>query len=269
MDRALGKLKLNTVCREARCPNRTECWSSGTATFLILGASCTRGCSFCAVERCAAPPAPDPEEPERIAEAVKNLDLSHAVITSVTRDDLSDGGAAHFAATIERLKALPSPPTVEVLTPDFNESALLALLKAGLDVFAHNIEVVKRLTPGLRHRLFSYERSLETLRMAKELHPEVVTKSSILLGLGEERAEVEAAMADLYSAGVSILVLGQYLSPGNDSAPVRRYVTPEEFGELYELGISMGFDYVSSGPLVRTSYKAAQALNSSLGCRST
>jgi lipoic acid synthetase len=247
------------VCAEARCPNVGECWGAGTATFMILGDLCTRGCRFCAVLRGNQGGSVDLEEPERVKEAVVRMGLEYAVITSVTRDDLDDGGASVFATAIRAVKSLNPPVSVEVLTPDYIGGDLEIVLKAGPDVFAHNIEVVKRLTPSMRHAKFSYERSLECLSQARAFDSHLKTKSSIMLGLGESDVEVEDAMADLLDVGVEILVLGQYLQPTRDHAEVVEYVHPGRFEEWALLGRSMGFGYVAAGPLVRTSYRAAEA----------
>lgn len=252
---------LHTVCEEARCPNAAECWESGTATFLLLGATCTRGCAFCAVTRGDPGGVWDRAEPGRVAAAARRMGLDYAVVTSVTRDDLADGGASVFAATVHRLKALSPPPLVEVLIPDYSGAPLEAVLAAGPDVLAHNVEVVERLTPLLRHGRFDYRRSLDVLRRAHDFGRgrAVITKSSILLGLGESRDEVTRAMEDLREARVEILVLGQYLQPTRAHAPVREYVAPDVFTALTEEGRGMGFAYVAAAPLARTSYRAAEA----------
>jgi len=257
--RAVTAGRLHTVCEEARCPNVGECWDAGTATFMILGDLCTRGCRFCAVARAERGRDADPGEPARLAAAAAEMGLGYAVITSVTRDDLADGGAAIFAGTVRALKALPEPPLVEILTPDYAGAALAEVVGAGADVFAHNVEVVPRLTPALRHRRFDYARSLACLAAARALRPGLATKSSIMLGLGESDAEVEAAMRDLRAVGVGILVLGQYLRPSPAHAEVVAYSPPERFAALARRGEQLGFDYVAAGPLVRTSYRAAEA----------
>jgi lipoyl synthase len=257
--RAVSSCGLHTVCEEARCPNLGECWNAGTATFLILGDACTRGCAFCAVSRADAGAPPDPVEPARVAEAAAEMGLEYAVITSVTRDDLPDGGARIFAATVEALRALEAPPLVELLTPDYAGAPLEAVVDAAPDVFAHNVEVVERLAPSLRHPRFTYRGSLACLEAAKARRPALVTKSSILLGLGETGAELDAAMRDLRAAGVGILVLGQYLRPSERNAPVIEYVAPERFEALKDRGLALGFDFVASAPLARTSYRAAEA----------
>ncbi|MDD5306001.1 MAG: lipoyl synthase [Deltaproteobacteria bacterium] len=254
--RAIEGHGLHTVCDEARCPNRGECWDLGTATFLILGDVCTRGCAFCAVARGDVGNPPDPDEPARVARAATEMGLDYAVVTSVTRDDLPDGGASLFAATVRALKTLDRPPLVEVLVPDYLGADLDAVLSARPEVLAHNIEVVERLAPAMRHPRFSYVRSLEALAQAAG---RAITKSSILLGLGETSGEVERAMADLRDAGVAILVLGQYLRPTAKHAPVVEYVDPARFNELAALGTDMGFSFVAASPLARTSYRAAEA----------
>ncbi len=259
---------LNTVCVEARCPNKGECFGENTATFMILGRICTRGCAFCNVERGGEGAPLDRDEPARVAHAVEKMGLDYAVITSVTRDDLDDGGAAHFADTVSQVRALAHRPKVEVLIPDYHGTALRRVVESGPRVLAHNIEVVKRLSPSIRHRRFSYRASLETLRQARALADEatadrkggpVVTKSSLMLGLGERDDEVEEAFADLLVQGVEILALGQYLQPSRRHAPVVEYVEPARFEEWAVKGRDMGFRAVWAGPLVRTSYRAAQA----------
>jgi lipoic acid synthetase len=256
---AVSSGRLHTVCEEARCPNVGECWNAGTATFLILGDTCTRGCAFCAISRGATGRQLDPEEPRRVAEAAAEMGLDYAVVTSVTRDDLDDGGASHFAATVRALRALEKPPLVELLAPDYLGAPLEAVVDAGPDVFAHNVEVVERLQPALRHGRFDFRRSLATLEAAKARDPRLVTKSSILLGLGETGDELEDTMRALRSAGVGILALGQYLRPSPRHAEVVEYVAPARFEALKELGERLGFDFVASAPLVRTSYRAAEA----------
>lgn len=250
---------LHTVCEEARCPNVGECWGAGTATFMILGDTCTRGCRFCAVNRGDPEGALDAAEPDRVARAARVMGLDYAVVTSVTRDDLPDGGASVFAATVRALKALDPAPLVELLIPDYLGASLDALLAARPDVLAHNIEVVERLTGPMRHPNFRYRRSLEVLAQTRARAPDLITKSSVMLGLGETDEEIRRAMAELLGVGTRILVLGQYLRPSRSHAPVREYVHPERFQELADAGRRMGFDFVAAGPLVRTSYRAAEA----------
>ncbi|MCP4199018.1 MAG: lipoyl synthase [Proteobacteria bacterium] len=256
---AVSGCQLNTVCEEAHCPNIGECWDSGTATFMILGNTCSRGCRFCAVTRGNLNGIVDKTEPSRVRAAAERMELDYVVITSVTRDDLPDGGASIFAETVAALKGLKKPPRVELLTPDYWEENLETVINSKPDVFAHNIEVVERLTPSLRHRCFSYSHSLRVLAKARELDHKMLTKSSIMLGIGETDSEIESAMTDLRSADVNILVLGQYLQPTKNHAPVAEYIAPERFAVLRVRGIELGFDFVAAGPLVRTSYKAAEA----------
>jgi len=252
--------RLHTVCEEAKCPNIGECWEERTATFLILGDTCTRRCSFCAI-RHGLPTELDLNEPERVAETVRVLGLKHAVITSVNRDDLKDGGASIFAETIRRIRERLADCTIEVLIPDFKGSyeALLMVLEARPDILNHNVETVPRLykevRPGAR-----YERSLELLARAKRYDPTVLTKSGLILGFGEEKEEIAQTMQDLRSVGCDILTLGQYLRPTSldRHLPVTRYYTPEEFQELKALGERMGFGHVEAGPLVRSSYHAGR-----------
>lgn len=266
VSRVLARYGVHTVCEQALCPNIMECWGSGTATFMIMGDVCTRGCRFCYVRR--GRPAPlDPTEPERVARAARELGLRYVVITSVTRDDLPDGGASHYAATVRRVKELVPGAVVEVLTPDFrgDEAAVRTVVEAGVDVFAHNIETVRRLTPLVRDPRASYEMSLRVLRIAKEVKPGVITKSSILLGFGETREEIVEAMRDLREAGVDILVLSQYLRPGPRQLPVAKYYSLSEFRELERIAYRLGFSYVVAHPLARTSYKAREAYLAALG----
>ncbi|MEI6337563.1 MAG: lipoyl synthase [Verrucomicrobiota bacterium] len=253
----VSDLKLHTVCESAQCPNRWECWSQGTATFMIAGERCTRACGFCAVST-AKPFALEADEPERVAEAVRRLKLKHVVITAVARDDLADGGADHFARTIEAIRAMDSKIIIEVLTPDFNgkEFALQMVLDARPHIFNHNLETVERLTPAVRSRA-KYRLSLEFLKRAKELRPESVTKSGLMLGLGETENELFQAMDDLREANVQVLTLGQYLRPTPQHLPVVEYINPETFTLYGDIARRKGFDFVASGPLVRSSYHAA------------
>jgi len=253
----LRRLRLNTVCEHARCPNKGECFSNGTATFMILGAVCTRHCRFCAVT--AGVPSPvDGDEPDRLARAARAMALRYVVVTSVTRDDLADGGAEQFAAVIRALRRLSPVPRVEVLTPDFagNQKALAIVLKEAPDVFNHNIETVPRLYRRLRPEA-EYCRSLDLLRRAKEHHRAVMTKSGIMVGLGERPDEVRAVIRDLRRAGCDILTIGQYLSPSSDHYPVKAFITPETFERYNRLAREEGFRYVSASPLTRSSYQAA------------
>lgn len=256
----LKDLRLNTVCQEAACPNIGECFPQRQATFLILGKNCTRQCGFCAVAK--GIPAPlDPDEPRRVAEGVKRLNLRHAVITSVTRDDLSDGGAGVFAQTIGRIKSGSPAITVEVLIPDFvmNEEALRLVARAGPDIIAHNAETVPRLYP-LARKGADYARSLAVLAFFKRFYPEVLTKSGLMLGLGERPREVIGAINDLKAAGVDFLSIGQYLSPSIRHLPVAEYIRPEQFSYYKEKAERAGFKSVLSGPYVRSSYAASRYL---------
>jgi len=250
---------LNTVCQGALCPNQGECFGRGTATFLILGKTCTRNCTFCAIPTEQRPPAPDPDEPRRVARAAAELGLKHVVITSVTRDDLSDGGASHFARTVEALREIGPGISVEVLVPDFqgSENALRAVLESGPDVLNHNLETVPRLYAEVRPKAV-YRRSFDLLKRAKEIAPDRITKSGLMLGLGEEREEIAAVMADLREVSCDLLTLGQYLRPSGRHRPVARYVPPEEFEELRAEGEKLGFKAVFSAPLVRSSFHAAE-----------
>jgi lipoic acid synthetase len=252
----IAELGLETVCSSAKCPNRLECWSQKTATFMILGNVCTRPCGFCSVPK-GKTEALEPDEPERVAEAARRLGLKHVVITSVTRDDLPDGGAEHFRRTVDAVRATTGA-TIEVLVPDFigKEGALERLMEARPDVFNHNTETVPRLYRAVRGRKSVYAWTLELLAAAKRLLPAVRTKSGLMLGLGETREEILDVFADLLDHGVDYLTLGQYLQPTLESLPVERYVPPEEFAELGRLAQGMGFRKVASGPLVRSSYHA-------------
>ena len=247
---------LHTVCRSAECPNIAECWSRRTATFMILGGVCTRDCGFCAV-RNGMPGAEDKEEPRRVAEAVAALGLRYAVVTSVTRDDLSDGGASMFAATIRAIHELSPDCGVEVLIPDLGGSvrSLLAVLDAAPDVLNHNVETVPRLYPIARPQA-GYRRSIELLAASKRARSGITTKSGLMVGLGEEWEEVLQVMADLQEARCDILTVGQYLSPSRRHLPITRYYAPEEFDSLRQAALELGFRHVESGPLVRSSYHA-------------
>jgi len=252
----IAELGLETVCSSAKCPNRLECWSARTATFMILGNVCTRPCGFCSVPRGKTEPLED-DEPERVAEAAERLGLKHVVITSVTRDDLPDGGAEHFRRTVEAVRRRTAA-TVEVLVPDFigKEGAIERLLDARPDVFNHNTETVPRLYRRVRGPKSRYDWTLELLERVKRILPAVKTKSGLMLGLGETRDELLDVFADLLDRHVDFLTLGQYLQPTLDSLPVERFVPPEEFAELGRQATGMGFRKVASGPLVRSSYHA-------------
>ena len=252
----IAELKLETVCSSAKCPNRLECWSQRTATFMILGNVCTRPCGFCSVPKGKTEDL-EADEPERVAEAARRLGLAHVVITSVTRDDLPDGGADHFRRTVDAVRAATGA-AVEVLVPDFigKEGALERLMEARPDVVNHNTETVPRLYPRVRGRKSRYPWTLQLLADAKRIMPDVRTKTGLMLGLGETRDELLDVFADLLERGVDFLTLGQYLQPTLDALPVERYVPPDEFAELGVLAERMGFRKVASGPLVRSSYHA-------------
>ncbi len=247
---------LHTVCEEAKCPNIAECWNSGTATFIVLGKICTRNCHFCGVQSAKQGEALDKKEPEKITDAVKRFGLRYVVLTSVDRDDLPDFGALHFAECIKAVKAAGA--RVEALIPDFQGSTecLQKVIEARPDVIGHNIEVVERLQAIARDRRASYEQSLDVLRNAKKLNKMIFTKSSIMLGLGERRKEVEHTMDDLLAVECDLLTLGQYLQPSKRNLPVQRFLTPEEFAELKRIALQKGFKHVEAGPLVRSSYRA-------------
>jgi lipoic acid synthetase len=253
----LDELKLHTVCESAKCPNHWECWSKGTATFMIAGDRCTRACGFCAVST-AKPLALEADEPLRVAEATRRMRLRHIVITAVARDDLADGGADHFRRTIEMVRELNPGIVIEVLVPDFNDHdrSIETVLAANPDIFNHNLETVRRLTPGVRHRA-TYDRSLSVLRKVKARRGDTIyTKSGLMLGLGEQHDELLTAMRDLRTAGCDILTLGQYLQPTLKHLPVVEFVTPEKFAEFKNRGEELGFVHVASGPMVRSSYHA-------------
>ena len=264
----LRERKLHTVCEEAHCPNVAECWASGTATFMLGSDTCTRACRFCAIKTARIPPPLDPEEPFHIAESVAALKLKYVVLTSVDRDDLKDGGAGHFAATIREIKRLDPSILVEALVPDFQGDieAIQTIVDSGLDVYAHNIETVQRLQYRVRDPRAGYTQSLSTLRAAKNYalskgrsgERVMCTKSAIMLGLGEEAAELHEAFDDLRTYDVDVLTLGQYLRPSMTHLPVERYVSPEEFTELGRVAESKGCLYVAAGPMVRSSYRAAE-----------
>lgn len=259
----IRRLGLFTVCQEARCPNVAECWGHGTATFMLLGWVCTRACKFCAVATGNPGGVVDPGEPERVAEAVATLGLEYVVLTSVDRDDLPDGGAAQFARTVRAIKARVPHVKVEALTPDFRGDlgAVAAVLDSEPEVFANNLETVRRLTPRVRDPRAGYDQTLRVLAFAKEYRPEVLTKSSLMVGLGETDEEIRQAMKDLRAAGVDILTLGQYLRPSPSHLPVERYVPPAEFERYREWGYEEGFLEVFSGPLVRSSYRAERVFH--------
>ena len=264
--RGLRRSHLHTVCEAARCPNQGECWGCGTATFMILGDTCTRGCRFCAVRSGDPGGVLDADEPDNVADAVLEWGLRHVVLTSVDRDDLPDGGAAHFARVIRVLRRRAPGASVECLVPDFggDEGAIQTVLRAGPHVFAHNVETVERLSPGVRDRRASYALSLRVLRLARALAPQVLTKSSIMLGLGERDEEVRQALLDLRAAQVDAVTLGQYLQPTARHLPVRAYVHPDRFAAWEREAQAMGFRFVASGPLVRSSYRAGELVQTAL-----
>ena len=259
----IQEFDLNTVCQSARCPNKNECFSSGTATFMINGNTCTRGCTFCSVPKGKPPEMPDENEPENIVFASKIMGLSHVVITSVNRDELNDQGSTQFVRTISRLrKEIPSV-TIEVLTPDFrgDKECIKAVVDAHPDIYNHNLETVPRLYSKVRPGAI-YERSLELVRFVKESNPDIITKSGIMLGLGEELEEVIRVMKDLFLYKCDYLTLGQYMQPTRESYQVFRYLLPEEFENLKNIGLEIGFKKVFSGPLVRSSYHAGELYRS-------
>ncbi len=253
----LDELKLHTVCESAKCPNHWECWSKGTATFMIAGDRCTRACGFCAVS--TAKPLPlEADEPLRVAEATRRMKLKHIVITAVARDDLADGGAEHFRQTVEAVRTLNPGIVIEVLVPDFNESdaSIEAVLAANPHIFNHNLETVRRLTPSVRHRA-TYDRSLNVLNRVKAKRGETIyTKSGMMLGLGETEEEIMVALEDLRRAGCDILTLGQYLQPSLKHLRVVEFVSPETFAAYGRAALGLGFVHVASGPMVRSSYHA-------------
>lgn len=256
----LGELKLNTVCKEANCPNLGECYRKHTATFMILGSQCTRNCRFCNVTP-GKPLPPDPEEPENVAQAVRKLGLRHVVLTCPTRDDLPDGGAAHFAQTVGAIRAACPGVTVETLISDMklNYDALDAVVKAHPEVLNHNVETVRELQSAVRPQA-DYRRSLEVLRYCKEKDPSILTKTGFMVGLGETEEQIGRLMDDALAAGCDILTIGQYLQPSPQHYPLARYATPEDFARYKDMALAKGFRYVASAPLARSSYKAWEAL---------
>jgi len=257
---SLKELNLHTVCEEAQCPNIGECWNGGTGTIMLLGDTCTRGCMFCAVNTSAAPPPPDPFEPFKTADAVARWGVDYIVLTSVDRDDIPDGGSNHFATTVQLIKQNKPEMLVECLVSDFrgDKDAVQNLAQSGLDVYAHNIETVERLQKFVRDPRAGYIQSLSTLEHAKKVQPGLYTKTSIMLGLGESDEEVIRAMNDLREIDVDIVTFGQYLRPTESHLSVVEYVKPEKFNFFKEVGENLGFKYVASGPMVRSSYKAGE-----------
>jgi len=252
----IDDLNLHTVCESARCPNHWECWSQGTATFMIAGDRCTRACGFCAVDT-RKPMELETDEPDRVAEAARRMKLRHIVITAVARDDLPDGGATHFQRVIDRVREVNPGMVIEVLTPDFqnDDTAIDTVLAARPEIFNHNLETVRRLTPGVRS-VATYDRSLAVLRKVKERAPKIYTKSGLMLGLGETIDELHEALAELRAAGCDLLTLGQYLQPAQKHLPVVEFIHPDQFAEYKKTAEAMGFTHVASGPLVRSSYHA-------------
>lgn len=257
---SLKELTLHTVCEEAQCPNIGECWNGGTGTIMLLGDTCTRGCMFCAVNTNQAPPPPDPFEPFKTADAVARWGVDYIVLTSVDRDDIPDGGSGHFATTVELIKHQKPEMLVECLVSDFRGDlkAVEKLAKCGMDVYAHNVETVERLQKFVRDPRAGYHQSLSTLAHAKQVNPDLYTKTSIMLGLGETDEEVIQTMKDLRAIDVDVVTFGQYLRPTEKHLSVVEYVTPEKFDEFRRIGEEMGFKYVASGPMVRSSYKAGE-----------
>ena len=258
----VNEKKLNTVCEEAHCPNISECWSAGTATFMLMGSVCTRACKFCSVDTGNPKGWLDLDEPMNTAKAVQVMGLKYVVLTSVNRDDLEDGGAEHFAQTVKLIKELNPGTAVEALTPDFKGllSSIDTLVNCGLEVFAQNIETVERLTHPVRDIRAGYKQTLDVLAESKRINSKVLTKTSLILGLGETDQEIEETMDDLITNKVDILTLGQYLRPTLNHLPIERWVTPEEFETYREIGLKKGFLEVVSGPMVRSSYRAERAL---------
>ena len=258
----VSEKRLNTVCEEAHCPNISECWSAGTATFMLMGSVCTRACKFCSVDTGNPKGWLDSEEPLNTAKAVQIMKLKYVVLTSVNRDDLPDGGAKHFADTVKLIKDLNPGTAVEALTPDFKglSSSIDTIVNCGLEVFAQNIETVERLTHPVRDIRAGYQQTLDVLAESKKINPEVLTKTSLILGLGETNEEIEQTMDDLIANKVDILTIGQYLRPTLNHLPIERWVTPNEFEAYRKIGLKKGFLEVVSGPMVRSSYRAERAL---------
>ncbi len=256
----LGELKLATVCQEAKCPNMGECWSGGTATIMLMGEVCTRGCRFCNVKTGNPKGVIDDFEPEKVAYSISQMKLEYVVLTSVDRDDLPDQGSNHFARTVSTIKKLDSHVIVEILTPDFRSDAdcVRIVTESKPDVFAHNLETVERLTPSVRDPRATYRQTLRVLEMVKEIDPTRFTKSSLMLGLGETDEEIVQALKDLRSVGCDVVTFGQYLQPTQRHLKVIEYITPEKFAEWQKIAEGMGFLYVASGPLVRSSYRAGE-----------
>lgn len=254
-------LKLHTVCQSAHCPNIGECWARGTATIMVLGNTCTRNCSFCSVDS-GKPTFDDPDEPSNVAQAVKRMALNHAVVTTVVRDDLPDGGALHIADTIRAIHEANPNTTVEILVSDFrgDRDAIRTVLDAKPEIFCHNIETVERLYPKIRDRRFTYESALGTLTMARDVSPRAIVKSAMMLGLGEKEEEVKATLGDLLEAGCDAVCIGQYLQPTKQQTDVQAFVHPDQFNAYEEMAYTMGFSFALSGPFVRSSYRSEAIL---------
>lgn len=261
-DNLIQKHMLSTVCEEAKCPNRFECYSKKTATFLLLGNICTRACGFCEIGYSKNPPPPDPMEAAKVSDSVKHLQLKHVVLTQVARDDLEDGGASFVAKTIETIRQENENVTVEVLTSDFqaNLESLDTIFAQKPEIFNYNIETVRRLTPKVRHKA-TYERTLHILRYAKEHHPEAFIKSGLMVGLGETKEEVRQTYIDLKEVGVDIITIGQYMQPSKKKLSVKSYVHPDQFKEYEQMGRDLGISFVHAGPYVRSSYNAQEVFN--------
>lgn len=265
MEKMMESLSLNTVCSSADCPNRSECFKNHTATFMILGNICTRNCKFCSVPK-GHGEILDKDEPKNVAQAAKQLGLKHVVVTSVTRDDLPDNGAGHFAQTIRKIRQYLPDSTIEVLIPDFqgDYDALKTVIDAKPDIINHNIETVKSLYDRVRP-MAVYERSLELISRVKEYNPKIFTKSGAMVGLGETTEQMDEMMDDLLASGCDILTIGQYLNPSKDHLPVEEYITPEQFEDYKQIGLQKGFKYVASGPFVRSSYNALEGMDALRG----
>lgn len=262
----LRQIGLVTVCQESHCPNMSECWSGGTATFMVLGDTCTRACKFCAVKANGTPLPPDSREPEKLVQAIGEMKLDYVVITAVDRDDLPDGGAAHFAACVHALKVAYPNLIIEILSGDFqgNKRDVATVVNAGVDVFAHNLETVRRLQASVRDRRANYEQTLSVLRAAKEINPRIKTKTSLMTGLGETRDELLETMDDARASSVDIITFGQYLRPSTWHLPVHEYTTPTAFKQLEDDARTKGFLYCAAGPFVRSSYRAAELFTKGL-----
>jgi lipoyl synthase len=256
-------LKLNTVCQSAHCPNIGECWAKGTATVMVLGSTCTRNCTFCSVDS-GKPTFDDPTEPKQVAEAVLRMKLKHAVVTTVVRDDMADGGAAHIADTIREIHALNPGTSVEILVSDFHgdQDAVETVLNAEPEIFCHNIETVRRLYPNIRDRRFTYDSALSVLTVARDLSPRSIVKSAFMLGLGETEDEIKQTFEDLLEAGCEAVCVGQYLQPTQQQSDVQAYIHPDRFNAYQEMAYTMGFQFAVCGPFVRSSYRSEAILES-------